>query len=73
MGNTDDLLNTVRTAIAADPAALAEARIRLALVRTAAERFPGALRSYRSGSLPQHTVNDPVTDGDGGLVLNRVH
>jgi hypothetical protein len=46
---------------------------RLQLVRDAAISFPGARRTYGSGSLAQHTVNHPVTDGDGGLVLDRRH
>jgi hypothetical protein len=73
MGYTDDYLTTIRDAIAADEIVLAEARARLALIREIAMDFPGALRTYASGSLPQYTVNHPVTDGDGGLVLNRVH
>jgi hypothetical protein len=73
VGRTDDYLTSVRSAIAADDIVLAEARARLALVRNIAIDFPGALRTYASGSLPQHTVNHPVTDGDGGLVLNRVN
>ena len=73
MGHTNDHLNTIRGKIAADDTVLAEARERLALVRDIAMDFPGALRTYPSGSLAQFTVNHPVTDGDGGLVLNRVH
>ena len=73
MGHTNDYLTSVRSDIAADDTVLAEARARLALVRNIAMNFPGALRTYASGSLRQHTVNHPVTDGDGGLVLNRVN
>lgn len=73
MTHIDELLTAVRSQIEAAPNALAEARVRLRLVRSAAESFPGALRTYRSGSLPVHTMNHPVTDGDGGLVLNRVN
>ena len=73
MGYTNDYLTMIRGEIAADDLTLAEARDRLALVRKIAMGFPGALRTYASGSLAQHTVNDPVTDGDGGLVLNRVY
>lgn len=72
MGFTAEYLTSIRNQIAADDAALAEARLRLALVRDIAKTFPGALYTYASGSLPQHTINAPVTDGDGGLVLNRV-
>lgn len=67
----DDHLNDVRSKIEAAPAPLNEARNRLALVRQAAGTFHGGLRTYRSGSLAVHTMNEPVTDGDGGLVLNR--
>lgn len=41
------------------------------LTRTIAALFPGALRTYASGSLPQFTVNHPVSDADGGVVLDR--
>src|SRR4051794_31158739 len=73
MGYTNVYLTSVGSDIAADDAALAEARGRLALVRDIAMGFHGAHRTYASGSLAQHTINDPVTDGDGGLVLNRIY
>lgn len=73
MGHTDDYLNTIRGEIAADDTVLTETRDRLTLVGDIAMGFPGAHRTYCSGSLAQYTVNHPVTDGDGGLVLNRVH
>lgn len=66
-----DILEDVREQIEAGDSALHEARSRLAFTRSAAEKFYGALHSYRSGSLAAHTMNEPVTDGDGGLVLNR--
>ncbi|MEK2477262.1 hypothetical protein [Streptomyces noursei] len=71
MGNTDDILNDIRGQIDAHPEPLAEARKRLDLVRSSATGFPGALRTYRSGSLPQNTFIHPVGDGDGGVVLDR--
>jgi hypothetical protein len=71
MGHTAELLSTVRTKIDADDVPLKEARARLQLVRDLAEGFPGSLRTYASGSLAHHTMNRPVTDGDGGLVLDR--
>lgn len=71
METVGDLLDDVRDQIEADDAALKEARERLAFVRSKGESFYGALRSYPSGSLAAHTMNEPVTDGDGGLVLNR--
>ncbi|WP_037606717.1 hypothetical protein [Streptacidiphilus rugosus] len=71
MGNTEDILNNVRAQIDAHPEPLAEARRRLDLVRSTATGFKGALRTYSSGSLAQHTFIHPVGDGDGGLVLDR--
>lgn len=71
MGYTAKLLDEVHAAIAASDIVLVEARARLHLVREAANTFPGSLRTYASGSLPQYTVIHPVSDGDGGLVLDR--
>ncbi|KUN54941.1 hypothetical protein AQJ46_49805 [Streptomyces canus] len=71
MGYTEDILNDIRGQIDAHPQPLAEARTRLDLVRSSAIGFQGALRTYRSGSLPQHTFIHPVGDGDGGVVLDR--
>lgn len=73
MSTVDDILADVREQIDADGAPLKEARIRLNLVLKQAEKLPGRLRTYRSGSLAAHTMIDPVTDGDGGLVLDRRH
>ena len=73
MSSLDDLLAEVRTKIEAAKDPLSEARIRLQLVRDSASSFHGVLRTYPSGSLAMHTMNDPVTDGDGGLVLNRIY
>ncbi|QIT13058.1 hypothetical protein [Clavibacter michiganensis] len=71
MSTLTDLLDDVRAQIEPDGDALSEARARLAFVRECGANFYGALRTYRSGSLAVHTMNKPVTDGDGGLVLNR--
>ena len=71
MGHSDHVLGDVRNKIDASDAPLREARNRLALVRDVAVTFPGALRTYPSGSIAQHTMIHPVTDGDGGLVLGR--
>ncbi|PRB42989.1 hypothetical protein CQ020_05700 [Arthrobacter sp. MYb23] len=71
MGITADVLNDVRTQIDADPEALGEARNRLRLVRDAAAGLYGSLRTYASGSLAAHTMINPVSDGDGGVVLDR--
>lgn len=69
MGFTDAFLTDVGSQIAARDDVLAEARARLA--RKIAETFPGVLRTYASGSLAHYTFNSPVTDGDGGVVLDR--
>ena len=71
MGYTNDTLADVQGQIAADDDALGEARYRTNLVLETALKFPGARRTFRSGSLAVHTFNDPVTDGDGGVVLDR--
>jgi hypothetical protein len=71
MGHCDDILAGVRDQIDASDAPLAEARARLALVKKIAAGFPGALRTYSSGSIAHHTMIAPVTDGDGGVVLDR--
>ena len=65
MGYTEDILNDIRSQIDAHPEPLAQARTRLDLVTSSAIGFTGALRTYRSGSLPQHTFIHPVGDGDG--------
>lgn len=69
--HASDVLEDIRKAISADDDDLREARSRLTLVLGAAETFEGALRTFRSGSLAHRTVNNPVTDGDGGVVLDR--
>lgn len=71
MSYTNDQLDLVRAQIAPYDTVLAAARTRLGDVRGLASTFPGALRTYASGSLAHGTVNHPVSDGDGGLVLDR--
>jgi len=71
MGNTEDILNDVRRRIDAHAGPLTEARTRLRLARAKAGAFPGARRTYASGSIPQNTFIHPVDDGDGGVVLDR--
>lgn len=71
MDTVASLLVEVRKQIEAPDDGLREARQRLTLVLSKAASFYGTLRTYRSGSLAAHTMNAPVTDGDGGLVLNR--
>jgi hypothetical protein len=71
MGHSDDVIRDVRTQIDASDAPLGEARTRTAIVRKIAIGFGGALRTYSSGSLAHQTMIAPVTDGDGGVVLDR--
>ena len=71
MGHADDILSEIRKQTDARPDALTAARDRTHLVRREAATLYGALRTYTSGSLAHHTQNDPVNDGDGGLVLDR--
>ncbi|MET8945349.1 hypothetical protein ABZX30_17635 [Streptomyces sp. NPDC004542] len=59
-----------------DPAVLSATRERLALARKLAEKHPEGRKSYSSGSIPVGTHIQPhsgaVSDGDGGIILNRV-
>lgn len=71
MGHCDDVISDVRSQIDASQAPLDEARARLDLVKRTAIGFAGALRTYSSGSIAHHTMIAPVTDGDGGVVLDR--
>lgn len=77
MNYTNQYLDDVRRQIAPDDVAIKEARARLDLVLDLANTFPGARRTFRSGSLAHRTANCPVhhrdagLDADGGLVLDR--
>jgi hypothetical protein len=71
VSHTNDQLELVRAQIAPLDIVLNAARTRLGDTRGLASTFPGALRTYASGSLAHRTVNHPVSDGDGGLVLDR--
>jgi len=71
MGDTEDVLNEIRNRTDAHAEPPAEARTRLKLVRAKACAFPGAGRTYASGSIRQNTFIHPVDDGDGGVVLDR--
>jgi hypothetical protein len=66
-----DVLEEIRGAISASDADLKETRTRRDLVLRAARGFGGALRTFKSGSVAHGTVNTPVDDGDGGVVLDR--
>lgn len=69
--HAERLLHGVRQDIQADMSVLREARRRRDRVRSLAERYQGALRSFASGSLAHATVNRPVNDADSGVVLDR--
>lgn len=71
MGFTESYLSAIRTRIKADDLPLGEARRRIALVREIASAHSGVVRTFTSGSLAHHTMNGPVTDGDGAAVLDR--
>jgi hypothetical protein len=69
--HANDVLEEIRQKISASDDDLNEARKRRDLVLKAAVGFPGALRSFRSGSVAHGDVNNPVDDADGGMVLDR--
>jgi hypothetical protein len=72
MGLVLDILdNEVRKKIAAADKVLKEARARRDLVAESAMEIEGSLRWFRSGSVAHAMVNKPVSDADGGLVLDR--
>ncbi|MDQ3668905.1 MAG: hypothetical protein M3377_01265 [Actinomycetota bacterium] len=69
--HANDLLEEIRQEISASDDDLSEARTRRDLVLEAARSFDGALRTFKSGSVAHGNVNNPVSDADGGLVLDR--
>lgn len=77
MGYTKKVLDDVRAQIAPEDLVLKEARERRDFVRQVAESFPGARRSFPSGSLAHGTANCPIhqrdkgLDADSGMVLDR--
>jgi len=71
LSHRNALLEDVRSQIAADKSVLDETRARRDLVLGIALRYPGALRTVTSGSVAHRTVNHPVVDADGGVVLDR--
>lgn len=72
MGNTEATLNQVRKWLEPSDETLAAVKERRDNVLAVARTFPGALRTYRSGSIGHHTANDD-TDADCGVVLDRRH
>src|SRR6266542_573943 len=77
VGHTAEVLADVRAQLAPDDAVLKESRERRDFVRRSAESFPGARRSFPSGSLAHATANCPIhqrdkgLDADSGVVLDR--
>jgi hypothetical protein len=65
------VLTDVRGQIAVDDDVLSETRARRNLVKRRARGFPGALKTFDSGSVAHGTVNKPVSDADCGVVLDR--
>jgi hypothetical protein len=77
MSYTREVLDDVRAQLAPEDTVIKEARERRDASKAAGESFPGALRSYNSGSLAHGTANCPVhqrdkgLDADCGVVLDR--
>ena len=70
MQNTASHLNDVHAELAPSDDTLAAARSRRDEVLAVARTFPGALRTYNSGSIAHRTANHD-TDADCGVVLDR--
>lgn len=70
MSILSDVLDDVRRQVAPSDAILSTARQRRDEVLELGRRFPGVLRTYRSGSIAHGTANDD-TDADCGVVLDR--
>lgn len=69
--NAFDYLDQLRKDTAANSDSLAVAKDRQKAVFDAAMSFEGTLRPYRSGSVATRFTNDPVSDADGGIVMDR--
>jgi hypothetical protein len=70
MGMTASILDDVQRQIAPSDETLEAVRNRRDEVLSIVEPYPGALRTYTSGSIAHRTANDD-TDADGGMVLDR--
>lgn len=71
MSEAAERLEDVEKEIAAEDAALKEARHRRRAVLDAGGLLGGVLGTYASGSVAMGVVNDPVEDADGGIILDR--
>ena len=70
MQNTASYLNDLHAKLAPSGDTLSTARSRRDEVLSQARDYPGALRTYISGSIAHRTANQD-TDGDCGVVLDR--
>ncbi len=70
MGHTENILKEILKDTAPSKETMALVRERRDEVLRVAGRYPGALRTYQSGSVAHRTSNDD-TDADGGVVLDR--
>lgn len=71
MSEAAERLEDVEKEIAAEDAALKEARHRRRVVLDVGGLLGGVLGAYASGSVAMGVVNDPVEDADGGIILDR--
>ena len=70
MSNTESILKQVLEDTSPDKETMELVRARRDEVLKVAGRYPGALRTYQSGSVAHRTANGD-TDADGGVVLDR--
>src|SRR4029077_10014350 len=66
-----EILTDVRDQIAVDDEVLSETKARRNVVKRAARKFEGALKTFDSGSVAHGTPNKPISDADCGVVLDR--
>jgi hypothetical protein len=66
-----EALTNVRSEIAVDDDVLSETKKRRNLVTREARKFNGATKTFNSGSVAHGDVNKPISDADGGVVLDR--
>lgn len=71
MTTTHQHLNDVHNQIRTDDKVMKEARHRRDRVLALAASFPGVRATYSCGSVAMGVVIDPVSDADGGIVLDR--
>jgi hypothetical protein len=71
--HAEQVLEQVRKSIAPEDKVLKAARERRDLVKALAMKFRGAARCFNSGSVAHATANNPVSDADCGVVLDRRH